>query len=106
MLDFDDPSTTIEHVLPENPSADWDPVFPAQEVEREVYRLGNFTLLESKKNKDAGNTSFDNKKIIYDSSVFKMTQEIAGYEEWSPVTLQKRQERLAQLASQVWRIDL
>jgi hypothetical protein len=106
MLDFDDPSTTIEHVLPENPSADWDPVFPAQEVEREVYRLGNFTLLESKKNKDAGNGSFDNKKAIYRSSTFKMTQEIAGYEEWSPVTLQKRQERLAKLASQVWRIDL
>jgi len=50
--------------------------------------------------------SSDDKKAIYRSSAFKMTQEIAGYEEWSPVTLQKRQERLAKLAAQIWRIDL
>ncbi len=106
MLDFDDPSTTIEHVLPENPGTGWETVFPHQEAEREGYRLGNLTLLESKKNRDVGNTSFDHKKVVYRDSAFKMTQEIAGYEEWTPATLHKRQERLAKLASQVWRIDV
>ncbi|RCK80600.1 MAG: RloF [Candidatus Ozemobacter sibiricus] len=105
-LDFDDPATTIEHILPENPGPEWEQAFPALDAEQDGYRLGNLTLLEETKNREVGNSSYTQKRAVYLTSAFKMTRETAAYDEWTPSTLQKRQERLAKIASQVWRIDV
>jgi hypothetical protein len=56
---------TIEHILPENPNDEWINFFPNTDVQDYICRIGNLTLLESSKNKDADRKSFEQKHSIY-----------------------------------------
>lgn len=104
-IDFETTDVTIEHILPENPSEHWDQFFSEDERFNLVYRLGNYTLLEEKKNRrEASNTDFDRKKQIYATSEFELTKGIAP-PEWNPEVLRARQKKLAGVASTVWRIN-
>lgn len=47
--DFEIDTGTIEHILPEAYTEDWSADFSEEEAENYRYRLGNLTLLESKK---------------------------------------------------------
>src|SRR5690554_6489637 len=57
-LDWVTDPATIEHVLPENPAAEWDEVISRERQAQYVYRIGNLALLESRLNRDAGNKRF------------------------------------------------
>ena len=100
---FEDETATIEHILPENPSLDWETSFSQEEQENYIYRLGNLTLLESAKNNECGTKSFEEKQIIYQQSQYKMTKEI-DYPEWRASQVRSRQEKLAEIAKTVWKI--
>lgn len=102
---FEDETGTIEHVLPENPSEGWQVSFPHQEQVNYIYRLGNLTLLESAKNNECQNKLFTEKKSIYQASQYVTTRDIAQYPEWTPSQLRSRQEKLAKLATAIWRIS-
>ena len=55
-----DPDTdpgTIEHILPENPTEEWEDAFARARWDTSGYRLGNLTLLESTANRQVGNQS-------------------------------------------------
>lgn len=101
-----DPAT-IEHVLPENPSADWDVLFSADQWQKNVYRLGNLTLLESGLNRDLANRDFAAKAARYSESRYQLTQHIATAStgSWTPESVLARQARLAKCAVHVWRSD-
>ena len=101
--DFDDDPATIEHILPENPDESW-VVFPSKEWESYVYRLGNYTLLEQKINREIKNKSYLEKQPFYQTSQYKITQDIQSIQ-WNIDSLQKRQEDLATKAALKWRID-
>ncbi|MGH9842890.1 MAG: DUF262 domain-containing protein [Blastocatellia bacterium] len=103
--DFEDATATIEHILPENPGSEWMPHFRRQNMEEEVYRLGNLTLLEESKNRECGNAPYEEKLKIYKTSAYRLTAQEANYIEWSSSTLQSRQEKMARWASAVWRVD-
>lgn len=61
--DFEIDTGTIEHILPEAYTEDWSADFSEEEAENYRYRLGNLTLLESKKNnREAAAKSFEEKK--------------------------------------------
>jgi hypothetical protein len=45
------------------------------------------------------------KKEIYRTSAYKLTGERSIYTEWSPETIRKRQEKLADIAAAVWKIN-
>jgi hypothetical protein len=64
---------TIEHVLPENPSGDWDGSFPPERQRDFIYRLGNLALLEPAINRDARNALFDQKQGLFAKSAYVMT---------------------------------
>ena len=102
--DFEENPSTIEHILPENGNENYIEEFPNAIHESVVYRLGNYTLLESDKNRDCEVLSFSEKKKIYQTSRYKLTQQITP-DRWTPNTLDRRQERLADYASSVWRIS-
>ena len=101
--------STVEHILPKakehwpgwhnfqqkNP-ADW------------VYRIGNLTLLGENDNKPgkAFNKDFITKKDIFINSVFTLTKNISKYSDWSPDTINERQEELALLAAKVWAFNV
>ncbi|WP_374379844.1 DUF262 domain-containing protein [Thermomonas sp.] len=103
---LNDPAS-IEHVLPENPSAGWDAVIPLERQAQAVYRLGNLTLLEKTLNRDAGNKLFDEKKPIYAQSEYRLTRALEEHAppEWSLAAITGRQKQLAQRAAAIWRSD-
>lgn len=105
-----DPDTdpaSIEHILPENPSQEWEQMFPQSQWEAAVYRLGNLTLLHAAANRRAGNANYCEKVDIYRQSTYQLTKDIAELapEEWTMELLERRQRELARIATAVWRID-
>ncbi|MBL8188648.1 MAG: DUF262 domain-containing protein [Acidobacteria bacterium] len=102
---FEDDFGTIEHILPERPSPEWEEFFKPEEQASFVFRLGNYTLLESGKNStDCQNRLFLDKLPIYQTSKYQMTRQIA-YPEWTPSQVRSRQEQMAKWAKTVWKIQ-
>ena len=101
-VDFDG-GVTVEHILPENPGAGW-AAFSADTHTRNVRRLGNLSPLEYQLNKTLGNAEFARKREVYAVSKFAMTRGI-DVEDWSLETIRARQERMADRAVAIWRIE-
>ena len=101
--DYEVNPATIEHILPENAGDDWVSNFPSSIQEALVYRLGNYTLLEDDKNRECGTKLFNDKKIIYATSQYFLSKQVNS-NDWTPNTLDDRQNKLADYASAVWRL--
>ncbi|MFP6045218.1 DUF262 domain-containing protein [Helicobacter pylori] len=101
----------VEHILPQKPdlSSQWVKDFSEEERECYTHSLANLTLLGGKKNAQASNKDFKDKKEIYMGeeiklnkkkpfkvmTCYKMTIDIAHhYAEWTPKSLEKRKEEL------------
>ncbi len=100
---FEDESGTIEHILPENPSEQWEQFFSIEEQPSYIYRLGNYTLLETGKNIECQNSPYPEKLPIYKTSQYRMTNSI-DYPEWTQSQISSRQRMLAKVATSIWRI--
>lgn len=90
----------LEHVLPLTPGTDWkiDP-----DVARAAQRLlGNMVLLKANQNRDIGNKSFAEKRKIFKSSGYYITQQVATNDQWTLDEIKKRQARLAKTAIETW----
>jgi uncharacterized protein with ParB-like and HNH nuclease domain len=101
--DFEEHNATIEHILPENPSEEWERCFPKGAIENYIFRIGNYTLLEADKNREVGNKAYTDKVAVFGTSGFKMTQKI-NYPEWTANNLDSRQLELAKIAISIWRL--
>ena len=105
--------TTIEHVLPQNPSEDseWTDIFP-EEDEREqwTHKLANLVLLSRGKNTRARNYSFAKKKKEYFQNPktgvpsSSLALQIISESEWTPEVLLRRQEELIGRLKGEWRL--
>jgi hypothetical protein len=89
----------LEHILPQNPNEDWDGIFTDDEVEIWTNSLANLTLLSMKKNIQAQNYAFEEKKEIYSNknnveTSFRITQKILENNKWEVEELEKREENL------------
>jgi uncharacterized protein with ParB-like and HNH nuclease domain len=96
---------TIEHILPENPNDEWVNQFPNVDVQDYIFRIGNFTLLESSKNKEADRKSFDEKQKIYSTSNYQLSKEQTQHSIWNVASLSTRQMDMANKAATVWKIN-
>ncbi len=96
---------TIEHILPENPTDDWVNEFQNVDVQDYIFRIGNLTLLESAKNKEADRKSFEEKQTIYLTSNFKISNEQTNYTVWNALSISARQADMANKAATVWKIN-
>lgn len=104
-FDFESATYNLEHILPENPSEDWAYIEEARQ-DRLIYRIGNMTPLETKRNRELGNGDYASKRAVYEKSDFQITRAIAEhYEEWDEQKIEARQKHLAKLAASLWRID-
>ncbi|PKH88915.1 DUF262 domain-containing protein [Colwellia sp. Bg11-28] len=101
VLDFEFDNGSLEHVLPENPSEEWNENFPKDIEESFIYRLGNFTLLEPDKNRIIGNKGFVHKSEVYKTSRYELTKRF-GYQKWDQNNLNARQKYLAKQAKAIW----
>ncbi|HAE46759.1 MAG: hypothetical protein CMO30_26720 [Tistrella sp.] len=105
-IEFDpDASTyTIEHVLPQSPNGGWD-AFPDRDLETFVYRLGNMVMLETARNRALGNKPYAEKRPILGQSKLKLTRDLVEEnQDWTPERLDKWQQKLARMATAVWRV--
>jgi len=102
--DFEENSGTIEHILPENGNEHYLTDFPQAIHESVVYRLGNYTILEEAKNRECDILPFSDKKPIFHTSQYEMTKGISN-PNWTPNSIDSRQEWLGNQASAVWRIS-
>jgi len=110
----DDPpwATSIEHVLPQNPSADseWMQNFPDEtERVRWTHSLANLVLLSRRKNSQASNWDFQRKKEVYflpssGISPFALTTWVLKESEWTPAVLERRQKWLLDALKREWRL--
>ncbi|WRF09965.1 DUF262 domain-containing protein [Helicobacter pylori] len=113
----------VEHILPQKPdlSSQWVKDFSEEERGLYTHSLANLTLLGGKKNTQASNLDFKEKKEIYMGhavklgkdkrgrekpfrvmTCYKMTIDIAHhYTEWTPKSLEKRKEELIQIIESV-----
>ncbi|GAA7684260.1 hypothetical protein BON254_07910 [Helicobacter pylori] len=100
----------VEHILPQNPdpSSQWVKDFSEEERELYTHSLANLTLLGGKKNSQASNLDFKDKKKIYMGEEIKVmtcydtTKYIAHhYTEWTPKSLEKRKEELIKIIESV-----
>lgn len=97
---------TIEHILPEYYTDEWAEAFSEEEYEKNLYRLGNYTLLEPKKNnKEAAAKPFSEKKEIYAESKYQLTKKIEAMGDWTPRAVNHRQAYLATQACGIWKIQ-
>ncbi|WRD43042.1 DUF262 domain-containing protein [Helicobacter pylori] len=112
----------VEHILPQkpDPSSQWMKDFSEEERGLYTHSLANLTLLGGKKNTQASNKDFKEKKEIYMGNAvklgkdkrgrektfkvmtcYKMTIDVAQYAEWTPKSLEKRKEELIQIIESV-----
>ncbi|WP_154449920.1 DUF262 domain-containing protein [Helicobacter pylori] len=113
-----DKNLHVEHILPQKPtlSSQWAKDFSEEEREHYTHSLANLTLLGGKKNEEASNLDFKDKKKIYMGeeirlnkkrpfkamTCYKMTIDIAHhYTEWTPKSLEKRKEELIKIIESV-----
>lgn len=109
---YNSPIISVEHVLPQNPAvaSQWLLDFPT-EVDRLqwVHKLANLVLLTRRKNSQASNLEFSEKKARYFStkagvSNFALTSKVLAETIWTPEILQKRQAELIGAIEQFWRL--
>ena len=102
-IDFEE--TTLEHVLPKNPTELWMNEFDrGEDTENWIGRLGNMTLLSKEENKNLGRKEFKEKKAGFKKSGFKITGWCADYERWNKDAILSRQKRLWEQAKDIWRL--
>ena len=95
---------TIEHILPENLTEDWEENFSEDEHSNNLFKLGNLTILERTKNKKIKDDTFDKKLPIYQTSQYTITKKISAHE-WNVQAIKSRQMQLATTACSVWQIQ-
>ncbi|ADH89956.1 protein of unknown function DUF262 [Ancylobacter novellus DSM 506] len=109
---YSSPIMTVEHVLPQNPKAGshWLTDFPT-ESDRDlwVHKLANLVILTRRKNSQAGNLDFQDKKSKYFSmkngvSNFALTSKVLAESEWTIDTLKRRQNELIGAIEKLWRL--
>lgn len=104
---------TVEHVLPQTPAdgSRWQEWFPDTQVrEGWVHRLGNLVLLTRRKNSEASNLDFEEKKVKYfhspktKTAALALTVEVLREGSWTPEVLEQRHQRLVATLATAWRI--
>ncbi|MEV5460337.1 DUF262 domain-containing protein [Streptomyces cellulosae] len=108
-VDFTKASLSVEHVLPQRPTAAWfdlladetDPNQTPQELhDLLVHTLGNLTLTGD--NTKLSNSPFERKQQLLDSSSLRMNQEIASEKRWGKAEILARADRLTERAVKLW----
>ncbi|QQW91013.1 DUF262 domain-containing protein [Helicobacter pylori] len=110
-----DTETQVEHVLPQKPKrgSQWNADFDKEKKEEWVNNIANLTLLKRKKNAQALNGDFDEKRKIYSGkdtskviSCYDITKELyRNYKKWDEKSLQKRYDFLYKIITPILHIE-
>ncbi|MCE2516516.1 MAG: DUF262 domain-containing protein [Alphaproteobacteria bacterium] len=111
--DYKDRAITIEHVLPQTVSegSEWGKNWPDEDVRNEwVHKIANLVLLGRKKNSEAQNSDFDNKKKTYyntsgNAPSFPLTAQVIVKDKWTKEVLEERQKELLDKMFKEWELN-
>jgi hypothetical protein len=103
---------TVEHVLPQTVPEDseWAKVWPDISERWEwLHRIGNLVLLSRRKNTQASNLDFNEKKEKYFQnragvSSFAITTQVLAQDEWTPKIVESRQGELLEKFCEGWEL--
>lgn len=99
----DEPVINLEHIMPISPQEGWEHLGP-EDVDTHYARIGNFALLQVRKNSSIGNQPFYEKCKVYAESSFLLTSQLAGLAKWDVKEIENRQKLLAELAVKTWQL--
>lgn len=99
----DETIVNLEHILPKKLNDQW---AEFDEDEHKLYfkRLGNMTILNSRKNSRIGNKSFDEKIPVFTDSEFIITKDISSNTKWTKESINNRQNQFALDAVKCWKM--
>ncbi len=101
---------TIEHVLPQHPSADseWMKLWPDTQTQRFwLNKIANLVPLTRQRNSAAQNYDFNTKKIKYfqsknGTSSYTLTTQVINIAAWTPEVVEARQKDLEEIFISKW----
>lgn len=103
---------TVEHVLPQSPKvgSKWSTDFTLDERDFWTNRLANLVLLNRRKNSEAQNFDFADKKAKYFTgdkgiATFALTIQAVQEETWTPEVLAVRQDMLTKKLGEHWGLN-
>ena len=90
----------IEHILPQSPRAAvlTEAGLSPDRASKLINRVGNLTLLSSRRNQELSNRPFPVKAKVYARSDVYLTRELASIERWGEEEIEQRSRRLAAAA--------
>ncbi len=109
-----DPSVlTIEHVLPKtvNAGSEWAELWPDEQVRMDwVHKIANLVPLNRRRNSQAQNYDFAEKKSAYFSgkkgiSSYVLTTQVLNSPQWTPEYVAARQKELLEVLEENWRLS-
>jgi uncharacterized protein with ParB-like and HNH nuclease domain len=103
-IDIDKPTITIEHVMPQQLTNEWEAMLGEahEEIHREyLHTIGNLTLTGY--NSELSNLSFAKKRdILIDKSGMALNRWIANQQVWNKETILERARYIAKIAMKIW----
>lgn len=89
--------TSVEHILPRNPTGAWTEVFPPDKIAIYTDLIGNLCLLPKSLNWDLGNGQYPEKRAAYAAlpELHRSAREAALAEAWNMEAVDKRTDDLA-----------
>lgn len=100
---------SIEHIYPQTPKDTWIDAFSnlksTKQRNKYTHSLGNLILLSSKKNSQASNKSFKEKKEIFSAGSFNEI-EVSKYEKWTTKEIDERSEKILEFMNERWHLGL
>ena len=105
---------TIEHVLPQHPSADseWMKLWPDTQTQRFwLNKIANLVPLTRQRNSAAQNYDFNTKKIKYfqsknGTSSYTLTTQVINIAAWTPEVVEARQKDLEEIFISKWNLKI
>ena len=105
---------TIEHVLPQHPSADreWMKLWPDTQTQRFwLNKIANLVPLTRQRNSAAQNYDFNTKKIKYfqsknGTSSYTLTTQVSNIAAWTPEVVEARQKDLEEIFISKWDLKI
>lgn len=98
----DHDEVNLEHILPRNAKQHAWPAFQSEEIPVWANRIGNHCLLRKSENARIGNEKWSVKKPILLASSLKLTKSAGRSSDWTRKEIERRQEKLADLALRTW----
>lgn len=93
---------TIEHIMPRH-YENWE--IEDEVGQRTVDKLGNMCLLEPDKNRKISDSAYEEKKKVYQTSIYGTTKRIPEFfPSWGEDEVERRQENMAKTATSVWTV--